>query len=69
MDVMLVSHDLEEAVYLADQVLLLTKRPTRIAEILPFDEARPRTVDTLSEPRFIDTKRHALEVFQREVRR
>ena len=26
---MLVSHDLEEAVYLADQVLLLTKRPTR----------------------------------------
>jgi NitT/TauT family transport system ATP-binding protein len=66
---MLVSHDLEEAVYLADQVLLLTKRPTRIAEILPFDEARPRTVDTLSEPHFIDTKRHALEIFQREVRR
>ena len=32
---LLVSHDLEEAVYLADQVLLLTKRPTRIAEILP----------------------------------
>ncbi len=66
---MLVSHDLEEAVYLADQVLLLTKRPTRIAEILHFDEARPRTVDTLSQPRFIDAKRHALEVFQREVRR
>ena len=32
---MLVSHDLEEAVYLADEVLLLTKRPTRVAEILP----------------------------------
>ncbi len=31
---LLVSHDLEEAVYLADQVLLLTKRPTRVAEIL-----------------------------------
>ena len=27
---LLVSHDLEEAVYLADQVLLLTKRPTRV---------------------------------------
>jgi NitT/TauT family transport system ATP-binding protein len=66
---MLVSHDLEEAVYLADEVLLLTKRPTRIAEILPFDEPRPRTVATLSEPHFIETKRHALEVFQREVRR
>ena len=33
---LLVSHDLEEAVYLADQVLLLTKRPTRVAEILPY---------------------------------
>ena len=50
---LLVSHDLEEAVYLADQVLLLTKRPTRVAEILPYGDARPRTVATLSEPSFI----------------
>jgi ABC-type nitrate/sulfonate/bicarbonate transport system ATPase subunit len=50
---MLVSHDLEEAVYLADEVLLLTKRPTRIAEILRYDDPRPRTVATLSEPSFI----------------
>ncbi len=45
---LLVSHDLEEAVYLADQVLLLTKRPTRVAEILRYGDARPRTVETLS---------------------
>ena len=38
---MLVSHDLEEAVYLADQVLLLTKRPTRIAEILRLRRRAP----------------------------
>jgi NitT/TauT family transport system ATP-binding protein len=66
---MLVSHDLEEAVYLADEVLLLTKRPTRIAEILPYDEARPRTVATLSEANFIGTKKKSLEIFQQEVRR
>ena len=66
---LLVSHDLEEAVYLADQVLLLTKRPTRIAEILPYGDARPRTLDTLSEPSFIGTKKRSLEIFQREVRR
>src|SRR4249920_2907305 len=66
---MLVSHDLEEAVYLADQVLLLTKRPTRIAEILPYGEGRPRTVDTLSDRSFIDAKKRSLEIFQREVRR
>lgn len=66
---MLVSHDLEEAVYLADLILLLTRRPTRIAEIVPFKEARPRTIDTISDPSFVETKRHCLEIFQREVRR
>jgi len=66
---MLVSHDLEEAVYLADQILLLTKRPTKIAEILKYDDPRPRTVATLSEPNFISTKKLSLEIFQREVRR
>src|ERR1700676_727858 len=66
---MLVSHDLEEAVYLADQVLLLTKRPTRIAEILAFDELRPRTLATLSAARSISTKKRCLEIFPREVRR
>jgi NitT/TauT family transport system ATP-binding protein len=66
---LLVSHDLEEAVYLADEVLLLTKRPTRVAEILPYTDARPRTIETLTEPSFIHAKKRSLEVFQREVRR
>lgn len=65
----LVSHDLEEAVYLADQVLLLTRRPTSIAEIINYSEPRPRTVSTLSSPEFVATKKRSLEVFQREVRR
>ncbi len=65
----LVSHDLEEALYLADHVLLLTKRPTRIAEVIDYRDARPRTVETLTEPEFIRTKKRSLEVFQREVRR
>lgn len=66
---LLVSHDLEEAVYLADEVLLLTKRPTRVAEVLRYGEARPRNVETLSQPSFIEAKRRSLEIFQREVRR
>ena len=66
---LLVSHDLEEAVYLADQVLLLTKRPTRIAEILDYADGRPRTIATLSEPSFIATRKKSMEIFQREVRR
>jgi NitT/TauT family transport system ATP-binding protein len=65
----LVSHDLEEAVFLADRVLLLSRHPARVADFTPVTAARPRTDVTLSDPEFVRTKAHCLEVFQREVRR
>lgn len=65
----MVSHDLEEAVYMADRILLLTKRPTEVAEEIAFDAPRPRTTETLSNQEFIEVKAHCLEVFQKEVRR
>jgi NitT/TauT family transport system ATP-binding protein len=65
----LVSHDLEEAVYLADEVLLLTKRPTQVAEVVRFAAPRPRQDSTLADAEFVRIKAHCLEVFQREVRR
>jgi len=64
----IVSHDLEDAVFLADKVLLLTRRPTRVAEFMSFDLARPRTPASMSDPLFVSTKASALEVFQREVK-
>jgi NitT/TauT family transport system ATP-binding protein len=64
----LVSHDLEEAVYLSDRILLLSRHPARAVEFVPYDAPRPRTLKTLSEADFIATKAHCLEVFQREVR-
>jgi NitT/TauT family transport system ATP-binding protein len=65
----LVSHDLEEAVFLADRVLLLSRRPARVAAFTPVIAARPRGDLTLSDPDFVHTKAQCLEVFQREVRR
>jgi NitT/TauT family transport system ATP-binding protein len=66
---LIVSHDLEEAVYLADHVLLLSRAPTRIADFVTVDQARPRTDTTLADAQFVATKAHCLEVFQREVRK
>jgi len=63
----IVSHDLEDAVFLADQILLLTRRPTRIAEIVPFTMARPRTPEAVSDPEFVRVKAHTLAVFRREM--
>ena len=66
---LLVSHDLDEAVLLADEVMLLTKRPTRVSERLAFDAPRPRTADTTVGEEFIRVKTRALEIFQSEVRK
>ena len=63
----LVSHDLEEAVYLADNVVLLSKRPTRVADTIAFDAPRPRSLDLLSDARFVTVKARALDVFRREM--
>lgn len=65
----LVSHDLEEAVYLADRVLLLSRRPARVADYPAVRMPRPRNDETLSDPAFVAVKGHCLEVFQREVRK
>ena len=46
---------------------MLTRRPTRVAEIVPFHAPRPRHPETLTGEEFIVAKSRCLEVFQREV--
>ncbi len=65
---LVVSHDLEEAVQLADKVLLLTRRPTQVAEIVDIDLPWPRTTEITTDARFVDLKRYCLDVFWREVK-
>ena len=50
-------------------ILLLSRRPARVADYVHYDAARPRSDATLSERDFITVKAHCLEVFQREVRK
>ena len=66
---LLVSHDLEEAIQLADELVLLTRRPTRVAEIVDVDLPWPRDLDVTTGDTFIGLKRHCLDRFWREVKR
>ena len=53
----LVTHQIREAVYLADRVAVLSGRPGRIRAIIPIKLPRPRSLLTVQDPRF-----HALEL-------
>jgi NitT/TauT family transport system ATP-binding protein len=67
MTAILVSHDLEEAVQLADKVLLLTRRPTRVADFVDIDLPWPRKTESVIDARFVELKSHCLNVFQRQL--
>ena len=48
----LVTHSIPEAVILSDVVYVLAPRPGRIAEAVPIDLPRPRTLEMITTPRF-----------------
>lgn len=52
--VILVTHDLREAVYLADTVHVVSKRPGRIIDSRRIAVPRPRTLDGTFAPEFVD---------------
>ncbi|QEW00979.1 ABC transporter ATP-binding protein [Microbacterium caowuchunii] len=55
--VVFVTHDIPEAVFLADRVVHMTPRPGRIRQILPVDFPKPRDVILQTTPEFNDIVR------------
>jgi NitT/TauT family transport system ATP-binding protein len=56
--VLFVTHDLDEAILLADRVAVLTTRPAHVKSVYPIDLPRPRAIATLRyDERFIEIAR------------
>ncbi len=56
--VLFITHSIPEALLLADRILVMSARPGRITEIIDVDLPRPRSLDTLTEPRFNELANH-----------
>jgi NitT/TauT family transport system ATP-binding protein len=59
--VVFVTHDAEEALYLADRIVVLSQRPGRIQADFPIDLPRPRSFETRFSPAFLALKRRVWE--------
>jgi len=52
--VLFITHSIEEAVLLSDRVVVMSSRPSRVADVVENDLPRPRGAHTRSEPRFLE---------------
>lgn len=60
--VMFITHDLDEAIYLSDRIVVLGANPGRVLEIIEVPVARPRTHDHLLSGHFLATKKRLEEL-------
>jgi NitT/TauT family transport system ATP-binding protein len=50
--VLFITHDIDEAIFLADTVYVMTARPGRMRSRIVIDLPRPRSIELLTDPRF-----------------
>lgn len=59
---LLITHDVDESIYIGDRVAIMSARPGSIVEIMDVDEPRPRSRDFLTSAPFAELKRRALDL-------
>ena len=63
MTVLFITHSVPEAVFLSDQVIVMTPRPGRVDRVISIDLPRPRTLAIRETPEFTRYSREILELF------
>jgi ABC-type nitrate/sulfonate/bicarbonate transport system ATPase subunit len=58
--ILFVTHDVDEAIFLADRIVVMTPRPGRIGEVVHVDLPRPRSLEDLTTEAFTALKRQIM---------
>ncbi|WP_123043252.1 ABC transporter ATP-binding protein [Cohnella candidum] len=66
--VLFVTHDIDEAIYLSDDIYVFTARPGRIKAKITVPMERPRKQQDMTTPAFTELKHHLLDLLSEEVR-
>lgn len=67
--VIFVTHDIEEAIFLADRVIVMEALPGRIAREIAVPFGRPRSAQLMDEPGFIERRREVSDIIRVEARK
>jgi len=67
--VMFITHDIDEAIFLADRVLVMSASPGRIIADIDIELPRPRTLEMTTKDEFIDSKKQCIEIIKAESMR
>jgi len=62
-----ITHDIKEAIYLADRVIVFTKRPGRVKLEIDVDLGRPRSLRVKRDPKFLEYEDRIWESIQEEL--
>ena len=66
--IVFITHDIDEAVFLADRVIVMSASPGRVIETIPVDLPRPRPLTLRNHPDFVAYRQRIWDLLEEQVR-